>query len=201
MNIDFGFVPNHYAPRTHDKMTDVLMDPKGKGPSIHYYMIRGSSKQKNITVWEPGTVSGEYIKTYGHYHVGEIDETYWILHGEGVALLQKLEIDISGDMIADSVEEFKAFSVRPGASVHIPPNYGHVFSNVGDTFLVTADDTLVIFDEEKQKIKPPETDYEMVKKMRGFAYYVVEHKGKPALKKNDHYKEVLKTDFGDLPVI
>ena len=62
MAIDFSTVSKHYAPRTHEKMTEVLMDPKGVGPAIHYYMIRGGVDQKNVTVWEPGTISGEYIK-------------------------------------------------------------------------------------------------------------------------------------------
>jgi len=111
MTIDFTNVPKHYAARTHEKMKEVLMDPNGIGPAIHYYMIRGGVDQKNITVWEPGTIGGEYIKTYGHYHVGKLDETYWILYGQGVALLQKLG---NSD---DIVEEFKAIPVKPGDSV------------------------------------------------------------------------------------
>ena len=51
MEIDFKNVPKHYASRTHEKMQDVLMDPSGVGPAIHYYMIRGGVNQKNITVW------------------------------------------------------------------------------------------------------------------------------------------------------
>src|SRR3990167_6431230 len=112
MNIDFRFVSQHYASRSHEKMKEVLMDPAGSGPAIHYYMIRGGKEQRNITVWEPGTVSGEYIKTYGHYHTGSLDETYWIIFGEGVALLQKLALDTDGKMIPDVVEEFKAIKVK-----------------------------------------------------------------------------------------
>ena len=58
-----------YAARTQEKMKDVLMSPDAQGPAVHYYMIRGGSKKRNITVLETGTVGGEYIKTYGHYHV------------------------------------------------------------------------------------------------------------------------------------
>src|SRR3989338_9251697 len=70
---DMSFEP--YASRSHEKMKDVLMTPDAQGPATHYYMIRGGSKKRNITVWESGTVGGEYIKTYGHYHVGNLDET------------------------------------------------------------------------------------------------------------------------------
>lgn len=200
MNVDFTFVPKHYAARTHEKMQEVLMDPQGKGPAIHYYMIRGGLDQKNITVWEPGTISGEYIKTYGHYHVGDLDETYWIIYGEGVALLQKLALDPQGKMIPDIVEEFKAVQVKTGSSVYMPSGYGHLVANTGTTYFVTADDSPVNFDEANAVSMPGHADYEPVKAMRGFAYYVVEQNGKPALKKNPKYKEVKKEDFGGLPI-
>lgn len=201
MNIDFTFVPKHYASRSHEKMSEVLMDPQGKGPAIHYYMIRGGKDQRNITVWEPGTISGEYIKTYGHYHVGELDETYWILFGEGVALLQKLATDKDGHMIPDVVEDFKAQIVKPGESVYMPAGYGHLVANTGITYFATADDSPVNFDEANPVSMPGHADYLMVQKMQGFAYYVIEHEGIPALKRNPRYKEIRKEELGGLAVI
>lgn len=201
MNIDFKNVGKHYAARTHDKMKEVLMDPNGVGPVNHYYMIRGGKDQKNITVWEPGTISGEYIKTYGHYHVGQLDETYWILYGEGVALVQKLAVDDNGQMIADVVEEFKAVPVKQGDSVYMASGHGHLVANVGPTYFVTADDSPVDFEERDPVSLPGHADYSLVQKMRGFAYYVVEQDGKPALKKNPLYKEIKKEDLGGLPVV
>jgi glucose-6-phosphate isomerase len=201
MNIDFTFVDKHYASRPHEKMKEVLMDPNGKGPAIHYYMIRGGKDQRNITVWEPGTISGEYIKTYGHYHVGDLDETYWIIFGEGVALLQKLVLDEKGEMIADVVEDFKAIVVKPGMDVYMAPGYGHLVVNTGSTYFATADDSPVNFDEANPVSMPGHADYQLVKQMQGFAYYVVEHEGKPALKRNLKYKEIRKEDLGGLPVI
>lgn len=199
--IDFKFVPKHYAPRPHEKMQEVLMDPNGKGPSIHYYMIRGGVDQKNITVWEPGTISGEYIKTYGHYHVGDIDETYWIIYGTGIALLQKLAVDEKNNMIPDVVEEFTVQWARPGDSIYMPSGVGHLVANVGNTYFVTADDSPVDFEEKEASSLPGHADYQPVKLMQGFAYYVVEHEGKPALMRNKKYKEVRKEDLAGLPVI
>lgn len=201
MNIDFANVPKHYAARTHEKMQDVLMDPAGQGPAIHYYMIRGDIDQKNITVWEPGTVSGEYIKTYGHYHVGDLSETYWIIYGQGVALLQKLAEDENGNMLPDTVEEFKAVSVKAGDEIFMPAKYGHLVANTGEKYFATADDSPVDFEDRDPSSFPGHADYEAVKKMRGFAYYVIEHDGKPALKKNPLYKSIAKEDLGGLPVI
>lgn len=187
-----------YASRPHEKMKEVLMDPRAPGPFIHYYMIRGGSKKRNITIWESGTVGGEYIKTYGHYHVGDLDETYWIIQGEGVALLQKM-VEENGKPIPDRIEEFKAIPVKAGDSVYMPAGYGHLVVNTGPEWLVTADDSPVEGAGDSASM-PGHADYEPVKQMRGFAYYVVERDGKPVLVPNKLYKEVQKTDFGGLSV-
>lgn len=201
MKIDFKNVLKHYAARTHEKMREVLMNPAGAGPAFHYYMIRGGVDQKNITVWEPGTISGEYIKTYGHYHVGELSETYEIIYGQGVALLQKLAEAENGKMIADAVSEFKAILVKAGQTIFMPSKVGHLLANIGKTYLVTADDSPVDFADLDPASFPGHADYELVKKMRGFAYYVVEHNGQAALKKNPLYKIIEKEDLGGLQVI
>jgi len=200
MDIDFTNVPKHYAARTHEKMTEVLMDPAGIGPAVHYYMIRGGSEQKNITVWEPGTISGEYIKTYGHYHVGNLSETYQIVYGQGVALLQKLAEDENGEMIPDVVSEFKAISVKAGQEIFMPSKFGHLLVNTGKTYFTTADDSPVDFEDRDPSSFPGHADYELVKKMRGFAYYVVDNNGEIALKKNPLYKTIEKEDLGGLTV-
>lgn len=201
MHKDFAYVPKHFAPRTDEKMREVLMDQNAPGPAFHYYMIRGGKDQRNITVWEPGTVGGEYIKTYGHYHIGNLDETYWILQGEGVALLQKLALNEAGEPIPDIVEEFKAIIVKSGDEIYMAPGQGHLLVNTGSTYLVTADNSPVDFEEKDPVTLPGHADYELVKKMRGFAYYVIEHNGQPALKKNTLYKEIRREDHGGLPLV
>ena len=187
-----------YAARTHEKMKEVLMDPAAAGPAIHYYMIRGGSKKRNITVWESGKVGGEYIKTYGHYHVGDLDETYWIVQGEGIALLQKMVVD-NGVPQEDCIEEFRAIRVKAGDSVYMPPGYGHLVVNTGTEWFVTADDSPVEGADDSASM-PGHADYEPVKRMRGFAYYVIEKNGAPLLVPNPLYKEVQKKDFGGVPV-
>lgn len=201
MEIDFKNVSKHYAARTHEKMQDVLMDRDGKGPAIHYYMIRGGVDQKNTTVWEPGTISGEYIKTYGHYHVGELSETYWIVYGQGVALMQKLVENEKGEMIKDQVAEFKAIPVKTGDEIFMPSKFGHLLVNTGKTYLVCIDDSPVDFEDRDPSSFPGHANYELVKDMKGFAYYVIEHEGKVALKKNPLYKNIVKEDLGGLPIV
>ncbi|MEK7133560.1 MAG: glucose-6-phosphate isomerase family protein [Patescibacteria group bacterium] len=184
-----------FASRSHEKMKEVLMDPAAPGPAIHYYMIRGGSKKRNITVWESGTVGGEYIKTYGHYHVDDLPETYWVVAGEGIVLLQKLA-DLSQP---DVVEDFKAIRVKVGDSVKLPGDYGHLAVNTGLTWLVTTDDSPVEGAGDSASM-PSHADYEAVKQMRGFAYYIVEKNGIPTLVRNTLYTEVRKTDFGGITV-
>lgn len=188
-----------YAARTHEKMQEVLMDPKAEGPAIHYYMIRGGKHKKNLTVWEAGTVGGEYIKTYGHYHVGQLDETYWIVQGEGIALLQKRAV-VDGMERADMIEEFKAILVKAGDSVYMPPGYGHLLVNTGSEWFATTDDSPVQGSGDNASM-PGHADYEPVKQMQGFAYYVVERDGKPALVRNPRYAEVRAEELAGLPVI
>ena len=128
---------DHLALRTHEKMREVLMHPDvSTAPSVHYYMIRGGTDMRNITVWEPGTIGDEYIKTYGHYHIGQLDETYWVLLGEGVVLQQKLVTE-GETMQPDRVEEFRAIPVKRNDSVYMPPGYGHLVANIGKTYLLT----------------------------------------------------------------
>ena len=191
----------HLAVRTHEKMKEVLMNPNAPGPAVHYYMIRGGSDQRNITVWEPGTVSGEYIKTYGHYHVDDLPETYWFLFGEGVMLLQKLAVDEGGKPIPDVVEEFRAIKVKAGDKLDIPPRWGHLAVNTGKTYLVTADDSPVDFEDKDPVGMPSHADYSLVQKMHGFAFYVVQKGGSPTLVKNERYRVVTAMGTGGFTVL
>lgn len=189
---------NPYASRKHEEMKKVLMNPEASGPAIHYYMIRGGKDKRNITVLESGTVGGEYIKTYGHYHIGNFDETYWIAEGEGIIILQNRKLDENEKPIDDEIESFKAIPVKRGDNVFIPSGTGHLLVNTGNSWLVTIDDSPVNFDEVDPVSLPGHADYESVRKMRGFAYYVVEENGKPKLKKNLKYKNTPEAQIQNL---
>ncbi|MFH1243986.1 MAG: glucose-6-phosphate isomerase family protein [bacterium] len=201
MTIDFTHVKDHYAARSHLEMQDVLMDPTAEDPSIHYYMIRGSSELGNITVWEPGQVGTEYIKTYGHYHVGDLHETYHVLSGTGFALLQKRALDPTGQPINDIIDDFQLIPVKQGSVVHMSSGDGHLLVNTGSTFLVTTDDSPVHFTAVDTASLPGHADYAPIKAMRGFAYYVVEHNGVPTLVKNPLYKAIRHVDLAGLTVL
>ncbi len=179
-----------FAERDNEKMREVLMKPNALAPAIHYYMIRGGKNKTNITVWETGTVDGEYIKTYGHYHVGDISETYNIIQGEGILLLQKRKTGADGQPIDDEIESFEAKKVKAGDKIFIQPEMGHLLVNTGDIWLVTSDDSPVYETDVDPAGLPGHADYEAVKKMGGFAYFIVEKDGVPTLVKNPKYKVI-----------
>ena len=169
--------------------------PDAPGPAVHYYMIRGGKDKTNITVWETGTVGGEYIKTYGHYHVGDISETYNVIQGEGILLLQKRKISKDGKPIDDEIESFEAIKVKAGDKKFIDPEIGHLMVNTGNIWLVTSDDSPVYTTDVDPVSMPGHADYTAVQKMSGFAYFVVEKDGKPTLVKNPKYKVVPKASI------
>jgi glucose-6-phosphate isomerase len=179
---------NPFAERQHSEMLDVLMDQNAAGPAVHYYMIRGGSERKNLTVWQSGLVGEEYIKTYGHYHVSDFVETYEVLNGEGIILLQERKQDSEGKPIDEEVAYVKAIFVKKGSKVAIPERAGHLGINTGGSWLVTLDDSPVNLDGVAESAWPKHADYGAVKKMRGFAYYVIKQDGAPAFVKNPKYK-------------
>jgi oxalate decarboxylase/phosphoglucose isomerase-like protein (cupin superfamily) len=180
-----------FADRTHTAMKEVLMDPSSVGPDVYYYVIRGGSEKKNITVWEIGAAGEEYIKTYGHYHVADFLETYEVLSGEGIILLQERKKGADGKPIDYEIEKFTAVFLKKGSVVPIPKYAGHLAVNTGESWLVTIDDSPVKLQKNtgsKEAAWPEHADYSAVKKMQGFAYYVVKKDGKPSFVKNPKYK-------------
>ena len=176
------------AVRTHQEMKDVIMSPESSGPDIYYYMIRGGSDKKNVTVLESGTVGGEYIKAYGHYHVDDLGEIYNVLSGQGIMLLQKRKVLNDGMVINDEVDWVKAIFISPGNVVNIDPKIGHLIINIGEEWLVTSDNSPVAISTEERASWPVHADYKPVKDLQGFAYYVVKSVDGPSFIKNLNYK-------------
>lgn len=175
--------------RNHADMREVLLEPDATAPESFYYMLRGGPVKGNVTVWEPGRAGREYIKTFGHYHTWDFPETYRILAGEGVAILQRRGSD-------DGVlEEVRVIIVKAGDTLRIAPGYGHTLYNTGSTFLITVDDS------PSNDPSRPHADYEPIRAMKGFAYYLVEANGAPALVRNAAYTKVDREDLGGFPVI
>jgi glucose-6-phosphate isomerase len=95
----------------------------------------------DITVTMPGTVDGELVKTAGHYHALDPHGVSWpeiydVLFGSAVFVLQRAVGDPAGD---PEIDRALAIVAGPGDRLVIPPDYGHVTVNVGETPLVVAD--------------------------------------------------------------
>lgn len=183
---------NPYAARTHKKMREVLLWPESAGPKIHYFMIRGGKSKTNITVLESGKIGGEYIKTYGHYHVGKLEETYIILEGKGFVIMQERIKDKNNKPIDTEIKNLKAIKVKAGDKIFIPSGWGHLLINTGTTWLVSSDNSPVTFGDKNPVSMPGHADYKPFKRLRGAGYYVVEKNGKPAFQKNKNYLSVPK---------
>lgn len=160
--------------RTKEKMQEVLMDPESQGPENAYYMLRGTP---NVTVWEVGRYGQEYIKTYGHYHIGNQPETYKILFGQGIGILQHR--NGSGE-----VDEIRLVKAKAGDTVHVPAGpWGHAFVNVGTTYFITEDDA-------PNDASHAQNDYLPMKDKHGMAYYIVEENDEPKAVPNSHYQNL-----------
>lgn len=171
-------------------MQEVLLDSAAPAPEHFYYMLRGGPQKGNITIWEPGMAGREYIKTLGHYHTWDFKETYRVISGSGVALLQK-RVDGEDAQLAD----VRIVKLQAGDTLEIEPGYGHILANTGTDFLVTSDDS------PSNDPSRPHADYEPVRRMHGMAYFIVAENGAPALVRNPHYTAIKSEDLGGLTVI
>ncbi|MBU4275050.1 glucose-6-phosphate isomerase [Patescibacteria group bacterium] len=142
-----------------------------------YYMYRGLKEKNglryNITVVPTRMLGKELVKTKGHVHIGSFGETYTVLEGEAIYLMQKTKDNI--------VEDIYAVKAQKGESVIIPPLYGHVTIN-------PSNQDLKIGDWSSQNCK---SDYSLFEKLNGACYYYT----KKGWIKNENYKNVPQIRF------
>jgi glucose-6-phosphate isomerase len=99
----------------------------------HLKLFRKKKVRFDITVMTPLVIGEELNKTLGHYHPNAVDtlsypEIYQVLYGHASYLLQKEE--------RGTISDFKIVEVWAGDALLIPPNYGHVTVNSGETILI-----------------------------------------------------------------
>ncbi len=133
-------------------------------------VFKEHSVRYDLTLIPPGLIGPEYNKTHGHFHPRSgkgryYGEIYEVLSGKGLILLQHRKL-----------EDFLVFQVEKGDSVFIPGEYGHVTVNTGKRPLLMGN---LVIDGFKSQ-------YGMVKRKHGFAYYVFDGE---IFIPNPHYKE------------
>jgi oxalate decarboxylase/phosphoglucose isomerase-like protein (cupin superfamily) len=169
----------------------VLKDPEATGPDPVYWVFAevGADPWDNVTITAPGRFSisasldtgGEYPKTFGHYHpVDAQDELYKLITGEGIFMMQKKKI-VDGNWVEDEVEAVCLIKAQPGEEIVIKPEWGHSWSNIGSTPLIT-------FDNWTFGHSP--SDYELIERLKGLAYYLIEENGEPEATPNPNYKNL-----------
>ena len=162
--------------RSAKMMREVAKNPSAVFPKELYYMIR--RKGGNITVLPSYQLGDEYSKTYGHFHIPEKKETYRILLGEALMLIQRG---------TDPVEEIRLVRLKEGENFTVPKGYAHTLINIGKKPVVTLDD---------HDPKEGKNDYLPIKKKKGFGYYIVKGRGGFKAVPNKRYTSLpsLKTD-------
>jgi len=167
-------------------MREVIYDKKWlkTAPNLElYYMYRALKEENdlkyNITVVPSRMLGQEFVKTKGHIHIGNYGETYTVLEGQAIYLMQKTKDNI--------VEDVYAVKAEKGESVIIPPLYGHITINPSTQDLKTGD----------WSSKECKSDYSLFEKLKGACYYYIlqPDSEQAAWVKNKNYKNVPQMRF------
>ena len=158
------------------------MDPQATGVDPAYWVFGEITPDKwaNLTVTAPGKIGDEYPKTFGHYHSTQVNETYHLISGHAVLILQKKHYE-NGSWTPEMVDEVLLVKLGPGDEVVIHPQYGHALVNTGAEPLLTYDDW---------RAGHLPSDYEQIEKLQGLAYYITEVNGQPQAVPNPRYKNL-----------
>jgi glucose-6-phosphate isomerase len=175
-----------------DDMREVLCDQEWSKTAPNadlYYMfgdlVEDGNLKYSITIVAPKLLGKEFNKTKGHVHIGNYQETYTVLGGEAIYLMQK------GD--ENKIEDVYAVFAKEGESIIIPAGYGHITINIGKTDLKTGDWRNI---NCKQ-------DYSLFEKLHGGCFYYTtqgwikneNYKNVPELRFEEPLKELKDLDF------
>lgn len=152
-------------------VTHGLVNEENKEDPL-YYMYRGIGLGKDgafgqmgirydITVIPRYKLGREFNKTLGHYHpIAEnglsYPEIYEVIKGKALYIFQKRKT--ASQYLVDLIY------AKAGDKVLVPPNYGHITSNIGD-------ETLVMANIQNGQMT---ADYQSIIKMHGGAVYALD---------------------------
>ena len=124
-----------------------------------YYMYRGLEEMDglryDITVIPAKMLSAEFIKTKGHYHMGNWQEVYTVLEGTAIYLMQKKNNK-------KEIEDVYFVKAEKGESIIIPSGYGHVTINPSETQELKIGNWIS---------EDCESDYSDFERLQGACYY------------------------------
>lgn len=169
-------------------MREVIYDKEWlkTAPNLElYYMYRGLNEvdglRYDITVIPAKMLGSEFVKTKGHYHIGNWQEVYTVLEGTAIYFLQKK--NSTGE-----TEDAYFSKIEKGESIIIPAGYGHVTINSSET------QELKMGNWVSEDCK---SDYSDFVKLQGACYYYIKQgpasaqgSGEANWVKNENYKSV-----------
>lgn len=162
----------------------VLMNKDASGPDPVYYMFNEISPDPrgwfNMTLLVPGRYEGEFTKTFGHYHGAQVKETYRVISGTGIFLLQEKKFD-QKMWLMEQVSRVIAVKAEAGDEITITPEWGHSWSNIGN-------EPLVLYDNWRSGHTPQ--DYAVMERLQGLSYYLTFDNGKISFVPNNHYQNL-----------
>lgn len=145
-----------------------------------YFMYRGIEEKNgiryDITVVPPHRFGNEFVKTKGHYHMGNYGEIYTVLEGEAIYVMQKRKAESENE-----IEDVYAVHAKKGDVVIIPSNYGHITINASDKELKMAN----------WVASACMSDYSLFEKYQGGCWYYTQE----GWVKNEKYQEVPELRF------
>jgi glucose-6-phosphate isomerase len=174
-----------HVARSLEEMRPFLEDPDATGPEYVYHVYEGlhlksdearfraTGLSVDLTIVWPGHLTGEWVKTAGHFHSAVKNEDprtelVEVVSGQALLLLQ------AGSR--DRIEDLRLVSASAGDWVVIPPGYGHVSMNVGA-------DVLILTVAHSQDIY---LEYEDLARHRGAGVWV----GPEGIRENPSYPEI-----------
>jgi glucose-6-phosphate isomerase len=187
--------------RTLKAIYPVTRDPDPSGPPTLYWMyrdlhrpthtklIRDAKLRYDISVFAPGRLGSEYLKSSGHYHPLipgyplAYPEVYEIIQGRATFILQKVQnfCALPEQMV---VEDIIVLEAEAGQQAMMPPDYGHVTVN-------TLDEPMVMVNWVSDAFR---SHYYSVEKTRGFGYYLLAGE-LPTYEQNPAYRRVPEIRF------
>lgn len=173
LTFDQNEFPTEPKTRTYEEAKDVYLEKEAEEQDL-YYMYRYFEKEEDIdtfdksdleydiTVLNSGKIGPECIKTAGHFHgyVPGTDltytEVYEVIEGDIEYLIQT-KPDTEGNV------DVVIITAKVGDKVIVPPGYGHISVNVGDSLAVSSN--------IQKRDLPASADYETFKVNNGGAMY------------------------------
>ncbi len=145
--------------------------------STSHFLLKSGGQNSEIrydeTLIPPRLLGKEFVKTKGHYHIGNFGEIYQVLKGEAIFLFQKGK--------GAKIEDTYYVKAKKGDFILIPSDYGHITINPSKKILKISN----------WISKKCESDYKTVERKRGLCYYYT----KSGWVKNKNYKVIPKLKF------